>query len=273
MILKPRLFRKPNFGHPLARSLVGLWVMNEGSGSKVFDLSGNGNIGTLVADTHFVPGKFGSSLSFDGGDDCISLGAKTWQAPFSIVLWVKVDQLSATIGRPQIFMGKWVVNDKCWEFDYGDAGSNCIGLAVSDGDNTNGTRNNANSVVIDSTTEWFHVAATCNGVDEVCLYVNGVADSGNPHSNTHNGSNVSSNVYIGKMQYEGAERYLDGKIDHVMIYNRALSVSEIALLYREPFCMFERDPIELWSAATIGAPSEGNVGIMTPNAGYWGPTF
>ena len=61
MILKPRLFRKPNKGHRLSRGLVGYWLLNESSGNKVFDLSGNGNTGTLVANTHWVPGGFGPS--------------------------------------------------------------------------------------------------------------------------------------------------------------------------------------------------------------------
>ena len=61
-----------------------------------------------------------------------------------------------------------------------------------------------------------------------------------------------------------------GRIDHTLFYKRILSASEISLLYREPFCMFERDPIELWSAATLGAPPVGNLGIMTTNTGFWG---
>jgi len=56
-----------------------------------------------------------------------------------------------------------------------------------------------------------------------------------------------------------------------LIYNRILSASEIAQLYREPFCMFDRDPIELWTGAMGGGvPPVGNAGIMTCNAGYWG---
>jgi len=65
-----------------------------------------------------------------------------------------------------------------------------------------------------------------------------------------------------------------GQLDIPMIYNRAFTNSGISLLYREPFCMFEREPIELWAAAACsGAPPAGNAGIMTTNTGYWGPTF
>ena len=46
-ILKPRLGLRLNHNHPLAQGLVGCWVMNEGGGDKVFDLSGNGKAGTF----------------------------------------------------------------------------------------------------------------------------------------------------------------------------------------------------------------------------------
>ena len=34
---------------------------------------------------------------------------------------------------------------------------------------------------------------------------------------------------------------LHGMMDHFLIYNRALSATEILNLYRSPFCMFEVD--------------------------------
>ena len=37
-----------NRQHPLARGLVGCWLVNEGTGDKVFDYSGNGNNGILT---------------------------------------------------------------------------------------------------------------------------------------------------------------------------------------------------------------------------------
>ena len=46
--LKPPLGARLIPGHPLANGLVGCWLMNEGSGNKVYDLSGNGNSGTLT---------------------------------------------------------------------------------------------------------------------------------------------------------------------------------------------------------------------------------
>ncbi|MFB0523909.1 MAG: hypothetical protein ACETVZ_00085, partial [Phycisphaerae bacterium] len=65
-ILKPIRAIQLNKSHPFARGLIGYWIMNEGGGSKVFDLSGNDNTGTFVGNTAWAAGKFGSCLSFDG---------------------------------------------------------------------------------------------------------------------------------------------------------------------------------------------------------------
>lgn len=45
--MKPRLGTPLNKSHRLARGLVGCWLMNEGGGSQLFDLSGNHNTGTI----------------------------------------------------------------------------------------------------------------------------------------------------------------------------------------------------------------------------------
>ena len=53
----------------MTASLIGCWLMNEGSGDRVFDLSGNGNIGTFgsgAARPFWQGGKSGSSVYFDG---------------------------------------------------------------------------------------------------------------------------------------------------------------------------------------------------------------
>jgi hypothetical protein len=50
-ILKPIRGLQLNKSHPLARGLVGCWLLNEGTGHKVFDLSGNSNTATTLANS------------------------------------------------------------------------------------------------------------------------------------------------------------------------------------------------------------------------------
>jgi hypothetical protein len=49
-----------------ANAPVGVWNLDEGSGTRVADSSGNGNNGVLSGGASWVSGVFGSALSFDG---------------------------------------------------------------------------------------------------------------------------------------------------------------------------------------------------------------
>ena len=240
MILKPRPFRKPNLGHPLARGLVGCWFMNEGSGNIVQDLSGNGNTGTAVTAPTWVPGKFGAAIkrtisqgAFDCGNSASlqnanELTAIVWAfndgAANNGILFAKPGYYSATSGfnidyyysqdrlrfsvKQQYFndtAGIWPLNT--WAF-----------FAISYKKNS-----------------W----AKC--------YMDGVV-IGNLSANTDD-IPLTENLNIGGTGFLMGFRL----ISHAMFYTRALSAQEIAQLYREPFVLIEREPIELWSAATQGA--------------------
>jgi len=57
-----------NYDHTGASNLVGYWKMNEGSGTTVKDLSGNGNHGLLTNDSHG-----------DDGGAAFATGTPTWE--------------------------------------------------------------------------------------------------------------------------------------------------------------------------------------------------
>lgn len=66
-----RAVRKPppagigiDWTDPINRDLRGRWLFNEGSGTRVTDLTGNGNTGTLGSSVTWSAGKFGAALAF-----------------------------------------------------------------------------------------------------------------------------------------------------------------------------------------------------------------
>ena len=65
------LSEAPKQGVANDSSLVGYWSANEGSGNMTYDLSGNGNNGTLYGPT-WVNSTYGSALSFNGVNNYIS---------------------------------------------------------------------------------------------------------------------------------------------------------------------------------------------------------
>ena len=260
-LIKPRLGVRINNGHLLAKGLVGCWIMNEGAGNTVADLSGNRNTGTLVGDTHFVPGKFGPCLDFEGDGDYVTLGLGfnliANQPGLPVSAWVKPNTTPpaasidfVTKRSSTVFLLCWATNQNVAFEVYNASTESAIGY-YTDG-------------IAD--TNWHHVVGVYNGTN-VKVYVDTIAGGtvGNLTGNTR--------TVTGTTRISGpTTASFNGSIDDVMIYDRALSASEIAQLYREPFGMFERDESILWQPGA-GEPPTGNSGIMTAWGGYWGATY
>lgn len=237
--LKPTRGICLNRSHPLSRGLVGLWLFNEGSGGQVFDLSGNNNTGSLVADTYFGPGKFGSALDFDGNGDYVDVKNFTnfnGKSAITVNVWVNIGSITDANGRL---------------LDHRDGSNGFIFFINNPSTVPNGSLN----FMVDTVTGTHrqeYISAPPTGVwlmltgvydknasDLMKIYQNGVEQTTNlVNAGTGNIVDDSTDLSIGS-NHGSNSRDFAGKIDHATIYNRALSASEIALLYREPFCMFE----------------------------------
>lgn len=71
--------------------IVGIWLMDEGSGDEMGDTSGNGNHGELVG-AEWADGKFGSALEFDGTSHVAipaSASIDDFLDGFTYMIWVK----------------------------------------------------------------------------------------------------------------------------------------------------------------------------------------
>ncbi|MBC8235272.1 hypothetical protein H8E77_37480, partial [bacterium] len=56
--------------------VVAIWLLDEGTGDRVTDASGNANDGGFASgEPQWVDGKFGKALSFDGVDDWVEMDA------------------------------------------------------------------------------------------------------------------------------------------------------------------------------------------------------
>ncbi len=232
---KPMMGTPIDISHPLS-DFVAFWPMWEGSGNKVYDLSGNGNTGIFDATNPptWVPGKFGSALDINNSAiRPISLTSSITLTTGTIAGWIY-----------------WSGNDKMW---IGSDGTTnyffCEGSVW---------KIRGSSAVITfsdamPTADWYFIVLTLDGV-YWRLYVNGVPDSGNPKANTETFTvNTIGNSYV------DTTFCWDGDISHVIIYKRALSQGEIALLYRESFCTFESENVALIAPGAAPAPGGGQV--------------
>lgn len=223
---KPDLGIQINWGRPVTDGLVAAYFMNEGSGNKAFDLSGNGNHGTIT-NALWVPGKFGPVLSFDGSGDYVDVGRPPHTNRITVSAWVTTNTASPSAdtiaGRDDDTNRAWsmyMLNNTTLRFFI------FIGNTVKIKDHT----------ITLATNTWYHLVGVYDGAN-VRIYVNGV-DVGTPTAATGNIDNDPVNTQIG-CDLNTVHISWSGLIDLPMIFNRGLSPSEIAKLYREPFCFME----------------------------------
>ncbi len=230
-LLKPPRGIQPHRSHPLARGLVGCWLLNEATGNKVFDLSGHGNAGTSSGNTCWKSGRFGPALRFDGSGDYVDCGSNNslnfTSDNFTISFWVNHDTTSV---KQCLFSRGKVVTNGYYVENHGDGH---IYFVTNQSGNLQITYGPSGMTA----GGWYHIVIVRDGTKGK-IYVN--AEEIN-YSVQPNIVDPASSSYSAKIaaEYDGTDT-LDGLIDDVKIYDRALAAWEIALLFREPFCMFER---------------------------------
>jgi hypothetical protein len=216
ILLQTRQTAEAAMIEPIHEGLVGWWRFDEGEGNIAKDSSGNNNEGTIYGAT-WTDGKYGKALSFDGVDDYVLISnSPSLQVTgnLTISFWVYLNSLSST----QVVVSKmWheyivkiMANGAVYFEHQGSAGWECVANVLPPGSMTSGT--------------WIHVAVVRDmSTMTVTGYKNGVANA--PRSFTKTPAPTSYNVNIGR-ETDGYYK-LNGILDEVRIYNRALSQTEI----------------------------------------------
>ena len=232
--------------------LAGHWDMDEGSGSILNDKSGNNNHGTLTNGPQWTQGKNGNALQFDGKDDYVDCGSTSSlngiSGVVSVEAWARLDKLkynSIVNKRTNNIEGHW---DFRHSLNYGlqfvnfDSGGNpkIINAAATFDNN------------------WHHLVAVATD-SEVKIYMDGkrLATTGTlaPIVST------STNVKIGGWGLTG-NYYLNGDIDDVKIYNRALSAEEVRYHYNQGKPVAQWDMDEGSGSAIKDKSGNGNNGTI-----------
>ena len=202
-------------------NLVGLWHFDDNAG----DSSGYDNHGT-VNGTTYVDGKFGKALSFNGVNNYVSVPESTsldLSGEITVEAWIKV----AVHKNFNAIVIKGEDGAENYELLLYETGRVHCPIKFMDGSRTS---LNADAAITD--TEWHHVAMTYKP-GEWRIYVDGVQKaertdiSENPLTN-----NIP--LFIGAEQYLSsfrAERFFNGLIDEVRIWDEALTGPQIAQSY------------------------------------------
>jgi hypothetical protein len=205
--------------------LVAWWKFDDGSGNIAVDSSGFGRGGRLIGDPNWIDGITGGALDFDGDGDCVDVGkdsAFDIKNQITVVAWIKVNAFDKDW---QTIVAK---GDRAWRlqrnWNQNTLEFACSGLVVPGSD---WGQIYGNMDVNDG--HWHHVAGVYDQ-EKICLYIDGsldasVAAPGNIRVN-------EEPVYIGENS-QMPNRFWNGLIDDVRIYNYALSADEVSAITRD----------------------------------------
>jgi hypothetical protein len=196
--------------------LVAAYGFNEGAGTALTDLSGNGNTGTITGATWTTTGKFGNALAFNGTSAQVTI-------PNSASLQLTTGMtLEAWVYPTAIPTGWRSVITKNVDRYYLMASSSQGNQPAAGGTWTAGNQNTFGPTVLAVNT-WTHLAATFDGAT-VRLYVNGAQVAS--QAQTTPLASTNGTLQIGGDSYPG--EFFAGRIDEVRIYNRALTAAQIS---------------------------------------------
>lgn len=234
LAVKPSLGRIASVNyrqHPRYRGCIGHWMMVEGGGLTVYDLSGRGNSGTLTG-LVWSTGQLGPRLNFASNRLDIPNESAFDLSQLSIV--ARIEHPNAWANFETVAVKPYdSVNCPFWFCRNGVDWSG-FGLGFY-----NGSWQFANTGSDLPTAGVVDIAGTYNGAT-IALYVNGALSDTTVFAGPLPNNNLPISIGNSKNWFGGDNKNFNGFIYSVRIYNRALTPNEVMSLYADPFLEFER---------------------------------
>lgn len=222
----------PEFGiGPPIPGLVGHWRLDEGSGIRTADSSGYYNTGTLLHNPLWTAGIEGKALTFNSANksyvqfldsDVFNFGT----GDFTLSLWVYYQ----TAPTSAAFISKGLFVSTFPSYFLGIQNSGLVfGFAAYTGPAAQG------GPAATYAGHWTHVAGVRSG-NTLRLYINGVLkgtgaiDPTALNANVNNAFNLQLGARGDEVNY-GLYDLMNGTIDEVAVYSRALNASEVNRLF------------------------------------------
>lgn len=251
---KPMLGDQIDWSNPLARGLVGYWLMNEGGGDLIRDLVGSAN--ATATGASWMPTRRGPGLYLPGTTSYINVpdcAAVRPDTALSIALWLNTTDTSGSIAS----------KDNTHSRDYAlvTGGSNQLKWYVW---NSSSSISYVFATVSSGVTDgaWHHVVATIDvlGDGKPRVYVDGklIATGADALSGTLN--HTTHPLRFGDRPTSVLP--LIGWVDAPCLYSRALTPAEIRSLYRDPYQMFRRERPEMFVSAGGSPPTPNRVRVI-----------
>lgn len=188
-------------------------------------------IGASMSTDRF--GRENNAAAFDGVNDYIDLGNSDYlkpNFPMTIMAWVRLDettnqQFFTSNFDHDVYNGIWFSTnfESKLIINYGNGGA-----TTAQGRRTRrGTTPLAQDV-------WYHVAAVLKNAQNMSVYLNGENDDNDYTGTATNLQYSDGSADIGRKDgsYNDPPLFLDGSIDDVIFWGRALTDAEIRMIYR-----------------------------------------
>ena len=205
------------------------WWRGDGNASDSWD----SNNGSLLNGGSYSAGAIGTGFSFDGVDDHVRVADSPnlrLTTAFTLAAWVN----PASRGTYDEILSKWgavlPVDHNGYTFAIHPDGRSYV--AASPDGNTGVSVLTTTAIPVNT---WTHLTGTYDG-SKLRIYINGVLNN----ETIYNGGvfptldDLSIGGVVGGAAVGGGISFFHGKIDEVMIYNRALNGSEVLTLVPEP---------------------------------------
>jgi hypothetical protein len=266
------------FNYPATGGLLGLWRMDEPVTGTVADASNglhdgtpNGTSGTnnKPQPSNDIPASMTSrdyrSLNFDGTDDYVDAGNVLNMGTNDLTLsaWVKTATSSAG-GNVRAIAGKSFLGSQTGRYSLLFENGNIEGLTDIGGGGL--TVTSSETPYIDN--NWHLFTLVFNRSGNMILYADGIS-IGSTSISAGSAVNMSTSdkFFIGAYQdgtgtAPASGKYLNGNIDDVRVYSRALTAAEVKGLYGTP---------NTWTVGTTATAFGGRVRSSSTDAdSKWG---
>ena len=206
------------------KTAVGAWLLDEGSGKKVADASGNGNDGEFVGNPKWIEGVFGSALHFNGRNDMIPVGKdKSLRITEGTMMnWINI-QTSNDSGLSSMTIP--YDDGAAWDAPY-----RSLGLGTWQGQlrywiaiNDQNREIQPGKIEVD---QWYHEAITFDG-DTRKAYLDGELVKEEKGAGEITYGRPAPTAVIGSASVVVKREFFNGYVDEIAIFDVALSEKEI----------------------------------------------
>ena len=206
-------------------SITGMWLFDEGKGGVATDASENGNDGE-IHDAKWVDGKFGKALEFDGAGAWVevphsnTVGFKAGVS-FTITCYFKGTRVAGALVGKNYEDTSQVLP---WYLLWNGGADNKVTLYLRDSASASFRANGTSEIGDD---KWHFVVGRADAdAGKASIWIDGKMEA-EADFNTKDGYGTGDGVFHIGRHYD---RYTDGIIDEVAIFNVALEEEDIKFL-------------------------------------------